>query len=430
MQQSQRVICNHALEFAVQAANKSRQPLLVLFVLTDSYPQANWRHYAFMLEGLLEVEKALSDRRIGFRIAVGDPAQVALNAAEEASTLICDRGYMRHQRQWRRQVALNAPCPVIEVESDVLVPVEVASNKAEYAARTIRPKIQRQLPHYLEPLGVLPLRKSDMDLSEPMDSEKLISGLSIDRRIKPVSRLIRGGYSQARSRLDAFLENHLQSYDHQRNRPEKRGTSLMSPYLHFGQIAALEIALAVQKCDAPNDAKAVFLEELIVRRELAVNYVFYCPDYDSYNGLPDWARRTLAEHRQDPREPSYTVSQLDSAGTADPYWNAAMLEMKHTGYLHPYMRMYWGKKILQWCPDPADAYQVVVSLNNKYLLDGRDPNSYAGVGWVFGLHDQPWKERKISGKTRYMARKGLERKFDMQAYIASVQRRVGKNFDL
>jgi deoxyribodipyrimidine photo-lyase len=424
MQQSQRHRCNHALEYAVQTANRLGQPLLVVFGLTETYPEANWRHYAFLLEGLQDVHRRLTARGIAFQVVLDDPVQAALKAARRATALICDRGYLRHQRRWRRQAAHAAPCPVIQVESDVVVPLEAVSTKAEYAARTIRPKIQKLLPGYLTALRPLKLKQTDLDLAGPADFEALARRLRIDRSVEPVSAFLSGGHTQARKQLKKFTTHDLSGYDRNRNPPSIQGGSMMSPYLHFGHISPLEIVLAVQKADAPSGAKAALLEELIIRRELAVNYVFHCPDYDNFNGLPQWSRRTLSEHCRDNRDPVYTASELEAAATHDPWWNAAMLEMMHTGYMHPYMRMYWGKKILQWRPAPEDAFSLTLKLNNRYFLDGRDPNSYAGVGWIYGLHDQAWKERPIFGKVRYMARKGLERKFDMPAYVDRVRRRL------
>jgi deoxyribodipyrimidine photo-lyase len=426
MQQSQRASFNHALEFAVQTANNQSQPLLVVFGLTETYPEANWRHYAFLLEGLQDVSQLLTARGVAFRVSMGNPVETALEAANRASVLICDRGYLRHQRRWRQQVAHAAPCPVIQVESDVLVPVLTVTSKTEYAARTIRPKIQRLLPDYLRTLRPFKLRLTDMSLAGPVDFEALERRLEIDRNVPPVSSFLSGGHTSAREQLKTFITHGLSNYNRDRNRPSLDGASMMSPYLHFGHISPLEIVLAVQKADAPPDAKTAFLEELIVRRELAVNYAYYCRTYDSIAGLPQWCRQTLSEHRRDHRNLIYSPEDLEAAATDDPYWNAAMLEMKQTGYMHPYMRMYWGKKILQWRPNPEDAFNLTLKLNNKYFLDGRDPNSYAGVGWIYGLHDQAWKERPIFGKVRYMARRGLERKFDMPGYIARVHRRIAQ----
>jgi deoxyribodipyrimidine photo-lyase len=167
-------------------------------------------------------------------------------------------------------------------------------------------------------------------------------------------------------------------------------------------------------------SRDAFLEELLVRRSLAYNYVWYEDNYDSYEGLPDWSKKTLAEHKSDEREHVYSIEQLEAAETHDEYWNAAMREMRTTGYMHNYMRMYWGKKILEWSKDPKEAYERVLAINNAYFLDGRDANSYANVSWIFGLHDRPWTEREVFGKVRYMNANGLKRKFDMNAYLYKV----------
>jgi deoxyribodipyrimidine photo-lyase len=172
--------------------------------------------------------------------------------------------------------------------------------------------------------------------------------------------------------------------------------------------------------------RAAYLEQLIVRRELAFNFVYYTDDYDQFTCLPEWARKTLDHHAGDKRNPVYSRKALETAQTHDPYWNAAMMEMKHTGYMHNYMRMYWGKKILEWTRDPEQAFKTALAINNEYFLDGRDPNSYAGVAWIFGKHDRPWPERPIFGKVRYMAASGLERKCDIQAYVGKVHHRIRK----
>lgn len=424
MQQSQRAGCNYALEHAVYEANRLGLPVMVTFGLTPDYPEANRRHYAFMLEGLTDTEQRLLKRGIPLEIQVGSPPEVALQASRQAALLVCDRGYLRHQIQWRQTVARQASCPVIEVESDALVPVEIVSQKAEYAARTIRPKLHRTLNQYLVPLPLNKLVVSDPDLAGANDFQKLMEQLKIEGPIRPVSPFIKGGYGEARKRIKVFLRQKLPFYSQRRSHPNIDGGSMMSPYLHFGQISPLEIALKVQKADAPDEAKQDYLEELIVRRELAINYVTYCGRYDTCAGLPDWARNTLNAHTADPRDPIYSLKQLESAQTHDAYWNAAMNEMKCTGYMHSYMRMYWGKKILQWRPRPQNAFKTILKLNNKYFIDGRDANSYAGVGWIFGLHDQAWKERPVFGKVRFMARSGLDRKFDMQGYVDKIALRM------
>jgi deoxyribodipyrimidine photo-lyase len=425
MQQSQRASCNPALEYAIGVANREDLPVLVAFGLTDDYPEANLRHYRFMLEGLREVAATLAERRIGFVVRRGAPNQVAMALAEDAAVAVCDRGYLRHQKAWRADVARRLSCPLVQIEGDVVVPVEVASAKAEPAARTLRPKLHWVWERYLRPIADAPMRRCSLDLSiesdvDLSDADGVLRTLGLDRAVPPVTRF-RGGTAEARRRLREFLDARLDGYADRRSEPGAFQCSLLSPYLHFGQISPVEIALAVRDAGTGGDAdRQAYLDELIVRRELAANFVEFEPRYDDYACLPSWARATLERHRADPREHVYTADRLERADTHDRYWNAAMSEMVHTGFMHNYMRMYWAKKILEWTPDPENAFRTTLYLNNKYFLDGRDASSYANVAWAFGLHDRPWPERPVFGKVRYMNARGLERKFDMAAYLRAV----------
>jgi deoxyribodipyrimidine photo-lyase len=426
MQQAQRAEENPALEFAVQQANALRQPLVVVFGLTDAYPEANWRHYAFLLEGLQETRAALARRGIKLLVRCGHPVQVALQAGRRTSLLVCDRGYLRHQRAWRQEAAEQAQCRVVQVETDVIVPVEVASDKAEYAARTLRPKIHRHLAAYLTDVPAIPLEHPSLELDVPgpagVNSAQVLPTLKLDRQVEPVSHLRRGGTSQAKARFADFLEHHLPRYAVNSNQPHTDDISHLSPYLHFGQVSPVYLARQLQQHPSSLEKSGeAFLEQLLVRRELAMNFVYYTPDYDSLACLPRWAATTLDVHRHDERPYQYTPDQLERADTHDPYWNAAMQAMRHTGFLHNYMRMYWGKKILEWSASPEQAFQTILALNNTYFLDGRDPNSYAGVAWLFGVHDRAWPERPIFGKVRCMTAAGLERKCDMPAYLRKVE---------
>ncbi|MDX1664445.1 MAG: deoxyribodipyrimidine photo-lyase [Candidatus Promineifilaceae bacterium] len=426
MQRAQRAEHNDALELAIQGANEREQPLLVVFGLTDDYPEANLRHFTFMLEGLQETQQALARRGIRLIVRRGSPPEVALGAAEKASLLVCDRGYLRHLRAWREQVAAEAPCPVIQVETDVVVPVQVASQKREYAARTFRPRVQQRLDQFLVERRTTPLDHHSLELEdEGVDLshvEALLDEMEIDRSVPAVSALYKGGTRQARRRLNDFIEAHLPQYDEHRNQPETDDVSHMAMYLHFGQISPVYVALAIRDSGAPQGDVDSYLEELIVRRELAINFTFYTPHYDQFEALPDWARETLAEHRDDEREHIYSREELAAGETHDPYWNAAMAEMRSTGYMHNYMRMYWGKKILEWSGTPEEAYESCLAINNRYFLCGRDPASYANVGWIFGLHDRAWGERPVYGKVRYLSAGGLERKADPEAYVEKVER--------
>jgi len=425
MQQSQRTEYNDALNIAIREANRCGLPLVVAFGLTDAYPEANLRHFQFMLEGLRDVEAALRQRGIRLVVRLGSPPDVALNLGHDAALIVCDVGYLRHQRAWRHTVARRADCRVLGVESDAVVPVSVVSDKAEYAARTLRPRINRHVEDYLTLPRSPSLKHREPDMEIPgldlTDVESVLGRLDIDRSVPPVSAFFTGGTREAKKHLRQFIEARLARYNDHRNQPQTDDVSHMSPYLHFGHISPVYLALRVREArQGLGIDRAAYLEELIVRRELALNFAWYTEDYDRYAGLPEWARKTLDEHAGDHRPHLYDRETLEAADTHDPYWNAAMREMKATGFMHNYMRMYWGKKILEWSASPEEAFVTALSLNNKYFLDGRDPNSYAGVAWVFGQHDRAWFERPIFGKIRYMAASGLERKCDIQGYVEKV----------
>ncbi|MEF8788201.1 MAG: deoxyribodipyrimidine photolyase, partial [Planctomycetota bacterium] len=312
-------------------------------------------------------------------------------------------------------------CRMTQVESDVVVPVETASDKEEYAARTLRPRIHEHLDRFLVPVGETEPAYSSLELEPGGVSMEVVRALldqiQISRDASAVNSFS-GGASEARELLDRFIEDHLADYADRARDPNAGCTSHMSPYLHFGQISPIEIALKVQNADnCGEEAREAYLEQLIVRRELSMNFCFYNPQYDSLDCVPGWAQETLAEHADDEREYVYTREELEGAETHDPYWNAAQKRMMVTGKMESYMRMYWGKKILEWSRYPRTAFRTALELNNRYELDGRDPNGYAGVAWCFGKHDQGWAERRVYGKVRYMSASGLERKFDMDRYV-------------
>jgi len=424
MQASQRAEWNHALEHAIERANELAQPLVACFGITDAYPEATLRHYAFMLEGLRETQRALRERGVQLVVWRRSPEEAAVELAADASLVIADRGYTRIQRRWRGHVARQCTCPVVQVEADAVVPIKAVSRKEEYAAATLRPRLHRRLPEFLVPLAERRLERDSLGLAldslDLSDIEDVLGGLDVDGSVGRQSFYV-GGASQAKARLDAFIATKLARYAESRGDPSLGICSDMSPYLHFGQISPLYIALEVRRAHhVGQEARDAFLEQLIVRRELSLNFVFHNPRYDSYRCLPDWARATLAKHRPDPREPVYSARQLEEARTDDPYWNAAMREMAVTGKMANYMRMYWGKKILEWTRTPQFAFRTTLRLNNKYFLDGRDPNSFAGVAWVFGKHDRPWTERPVFGTVRYMNANGLRRKFRIDDYVRQV----------
>ncbi|NYT03110.1 MAG: deoxyribodipyrimidine photolyase [Candidatus Methanofastidiosa archaeon] len=428
MQSSQRTEYNHALEYSILKANSLNKPLIVFFGLNENFPNANTRNISFMLEGLYEVEKSLGDREIKF-VTWKKKAEIgATEISNGASVVVVDKGYQRFEQDWRKYVAKNIECPLIEIETNTVVPVEEVSKKEEYAAATIRPKINKLLNYYLSPLKLskptissLSFRIDSLNMDEIEDITK---SLKIDKSVQQSPYLF-GGTSEAKNNLEYFIKHKLDRYEDLRNNPNLDYLSNMSPYLHFGQVSPLYILLKIQQSES--SGKNSFLEELIVRRELSINYVYYNSKYDSFEGLPDWCKKTLGFHENDSREYIYSLRDFENANTHDPYWNAAQNEMIYSGKMHGYMRMYWGKKVIEWTNSPKEAYEILIYLNDKYELDGRDPNGYTGIAWCFGKHDRPWAERKIFGNIRYMNDKGLKRKFDADAYTKKINNYVSNS---
>lgn len=422
MQASPRLSCNHALQYAIRQANRLGLPVVAFFSLVPGYPEAAPAHYRFMLEGLDGLRKSLAESGIQLVIRVGPPLLHLPDLSGEAALVVTDRGYLPVAKEWKESVARQISCHLTQVESDVVVPVESASPKEEWAAATFRPKINAGLDRFLVSIEEQQPDISSLALDIGGDDTHLPSALI--PRLVPDTGLSQhdlpwtGGERAAHDILDRFLRERLGRYVAGRNDPNAGALSDLSPYLHFGQISPLEIALRVLATGHP-DAR-VYLEELIVRRELAVNFVHYNQDFASYDGLPAWARKTLTDHAGDHREYTYTLKEFETAQTHDPYWNAAQQEMVLTGKMHGYLRMYWGKKILEWTKTPEDGFSIALALNNRYELDGRDPNGYAGVAWCFGKHDRAWPERPIFGKIRYMNANGLKRKFDADRYVARI----------
>jgi deoxyribodipyrimidine photo-lyase len=423
MQRAQRAIDNPALDVAVQAANALHQPVVVFFA-PRPFPPANLRHYAFLLQGIPDIADALGRRNIGF-VLRGFPDHSLLKFCEEVrpSLVIGDENPIRQALGWRNTVARKLTIPLWTVDADVIVPSKLLE-KQQYAAFVIRPRLQARLQEFLVPSSnpkakftwTCPRRLKS--LAPNISLPDLTQGWRIDRSVQPVTRWT-GGSSEALRLLQEFIQHKLPNYIDDRNHPEREGTSRLSPYLHFGHISPATVALAVEKANVPRPVKEAFLSQVITWRELSVNFVHFNPNYDNFECAEPWAHRTLAAHAKDPRPVLYTEKQLESAETHDPLWNAAQLQMVTTGWMHNYMRMYWGKKILEWTPSPALAHQIAVRLNDKYEIDGRDPNGYAGVAWsIVGKFDRPWFERPIFGQIRYMSGASTGKKFDSRKYIA------------
>lgn len=436
MQQSQRVYYNHALVHAVNVANEKKLPLLVYFGLTPNYPDANARHYYFMLEGLSEVKKTLNSLKISFVLKIGSPEKTILSYLENADTLIMDYGYLNYQKRWRQFVWDYANrhfnhLTIDLIDTDMIVPVDIVSTKAEYGAYTLRPKLHQLYQEYRDYDGlddVLNTNRVNVESDDELnDIDRIIDQLAINKSVSR-SSIYKGGYSEAKNWLFNFLDNHINLYPIS-NDPGVDHTSKLSLYLHFGQISSLEILDNLieryHRNEVTLEAYLSFFEQLLVRRELAFNYVTYQKGYDHFMTMTEpWAYITMNNHQNDLRDYIYSIEDYISFGTHDKYFNTAMKEMVYTGYMHNYMRMYWAKKIIEWSPIFEEAYNIIKTLNNTYFIDGRDANSYAGIAWCFGKHDRAWTERLVFGKLRYMNSSGLERKFDMKSYIERINKLI------
>ena len=420
MRRSQRGRDNAALNVAVQVGNVLKKPVIVFFGLTPRSHHANLRHYTFLMQGLPDIARELHQKNVGFVLRSYPEHDILKFCSEvEPCLIVGDENPLSESKHGQARVAKDLRLPFWNVDADVIVPTKLLG-KEHYAARTIRPKIHALLARFLKPVPN-PTAKVAWQKKPTLVDGLLLENLPIDRSVQPVSAFV-GGSLAASRRLKEFLESRLRGYATRRNKPDLDGTSQLSPYLHFGHLAPCTVAMAVQEADAPLQDRTAFLEELIVRRELAVNFVRYNSNYENLDSCEAWADVTLHKHAEDKRRFLYNEKQLKNAETHDPLWNAAQKQMLLTGWMHGYLRMYWAKKILEWSPSPVDAYNIAVQLNDRYELDGRDPNGYAGIAWaVVGKHDRAWgPERPVYGKIRYMSFESTSRKFDSRAYIERI----------
>ncbi len=419
MSRDQRVHDNWSLIYAQAMAHDRKVPLEVVFCLVPQFLDATVRQYEFMLKGLEEVEQTLRMYNIPFHMMTGSPERELPKLVKriKSGIVVSDFSPLRIQRSWKEAVSGSIDVPLYEVDAHNIVPCRQASDKQEFGAYTIRPKIHRQLDAYLVDFPRIKKHPHHNASFEPVDWVKARKPLKITTGVGEVDWLL-PGEKAASKMLGDFINHRLTNYADNRNDPNMNVLSNLSPYLHFGHISAQRVALEVRSSRKKKQSRDAFLEELIVRRELSDNFCFYNDEYDSFDGLPAWAQKTLNEHRNDKRDYLYTVGDFEQARTHDPLWNAAQYEMAETGKMHGYMRMYWAKKILEWTENPEEALAIGIYLNDKYELDGRDPNGYAGVAWsVGGVHDRAWAERPVFGKIRYMNYNGCKRKFDVEEYV-------------
>ena len=422
---TQRAWNNRAANLAIALADDLGVPVLACFCLVPAYDRATLRAYTFMAEGLAELPDAFLERGIGWRCVTGDPVEQLPEQVTQskAAAVVTDLDPIRIGRDWRAQVAKQLAVPIFVVDADTVVPT-ANFPKEEWAPRTIRPKIQRIIATGLQPPpNPLPIHRSH--LREGIDPMETIASLSLERSVGPAPD-IRGGATEAATRLEHFLSSRLVNYDRDRNDPTIAGTTQLSPYLHFGQISVEDIVAQVMASagdGVPQEAIDSFVNEIVVQRELCINFALRNPDYDSFAGLPDWGRKTLAAHASDPRQAHYSRAILEAGETADALWNACQRQMVRDGFLHNRLRMYWAKQLPLWTESAEEAFDIAVELNDRYFIDGRDPNGYAGIAWsIGGRHDRPFPpNRPIVGLVRPMGQKGLRKYFDIERYIAQVE---------
>jgi deoxyribodipyrimidine photo-lyase len=428
MQSTQRLEENWALRYATLEADRLGRPLLIHQEIEPTYAYASDRHHTFMLEGAREIAQRASEFGYAYQLIVrrrrGDPSSVARLAAR-ATMVVTDLLPTAGVPERTRRLVDQVNCRVVAVDSAGVVPA-ASFPREEYAARTIRPKIAKLLDYSLEPVEERAPRRALSDsVFASLDVDRVdiaradiaaeVARCEIDHTVRPSP--IRGGLTAARARLDAFVRDGLAAYAERRRHPsDEGGSSRLSPYLHHGQIAAAEIARTVLAAGNPA-AAAKFLDEMLTWRELALNFCTRNPSFHTLAALPEWTHRSMARHEDDERETIYTLEALERAETHDPLWNAGQRELVRSGQMHNVVRMLWGKTVLTWTRTYAEALAFLIHLNDKYALDGRDPNSYAGIQWCFGKFDRPFQERAVWGTIRPISLSRAYSKYDVGDYV-------------
>jgi len=419
MSRDQRINDNISFYYGLTLSKKYNKKFGVLFNIFPSFLDATIRQFDFMIKGLIELEENLSDLGIPFFITFGDPKEEVIKfiKKKKVSLIITDFSPLKISKQIKNYIKEKINIPFYEIDSHNIIPPFIASTKQEFSAFTLRKKYEKIISKYLIEIPEIDKLTRKEKIKNETNWKSIYENLKIDKDVK-ISKFFEPGEKKAKETLQYFIKNKLKYYNKNRNDPNIDGLSNLSPYLHFGMISPLRVAIEIKRTDCDEEIKNAFLEELIIRRELSENFCFYNENYDNENGIPNWAKMSLESHILDKREYIYTLKQFENGETHDDLWNACQKEMVITGKMHGYMRMYWAKKILEWTKDYKEAIKIAIYLNDKYELDGRDPNGYTGILWsIGGLHDRPFRERKIFGKVRYMSRKGIEKKFNTNEYI-------------
>lgn len=410
---------NWALCYAIEQANLLSVPLIVLFIPSELYHTTYSRHNHFMLKGLRLTEQHLREQGIGMQVIPGNPSKAVITFIDRirASILISDFDPLTPKRLWNDKIGQHLTIPHIEVDARNIVPCFRASDKFETDICRFRSKLYRELPRYLTDYPELEVKIKSHKIIPPVKWNEIARRLDVSSEVPPL-RWLKSGEDAATEALADFIKQRLNGYAHNNANPNLNGLSNLSPYLSFGQLSAQRVALEIRRAQTAPRHKEAFLEKLIVQRELADNYCYYTPYYNRFAGFPEWSRKTHAIHRYDVRKYLYERNELELAQTHDPLWNATQLELVNQGKIHSALRQYWAKKILEWTTCPEEALQIAIYLNNKYGIDGRSSNGYAGIACAIGgIHDQSCPEHPIFGNIRHIDYDTISSQFNIEAYI-------------
>ncbi len=455
MQSARRLQYNYGLEWAVACANKLNKPLLIYEGLNMDYPWACDRFHIFIMQGMKENLKVAEEKGINFFSFVergkNEGKGLLYKLAEKACMVVSDEYPVFIIRRHNERVGEKLNVPYVTIDSNGIIPLGI-TDKDPYSAYLFRKVMQKHFKEaYTNPPKKDPL--ADLENTEAIELPRdlknqypsaddlfddipgAVSKMDIDHEVGAID--LDGTRQAALGKLGHFIQYGLFDYDEKRNDPDEKKTSGLSPWLHFGKISEYEIVKAVLSHQpegwdldqlTPNGGKNTgffngddniqsFLDEVITWREVGFHFAHHRDDFDQFDSLPDWALKTMEKHKDDPREHVYTLEELEQSRTHDEIWNAAQTQLREEGIIHNYLRMLWGKKVIEWTPDHRTALDYLIELNNKYAIDGRDPNSYSGIFWCFGRFDRAWQEREIFGKLRYMTSESTRKKVKLKNYL-------------
>ncbi len=435
MQSTHRFEDNWALRLAVLEADRLNRPLLIHQGLDPTYEHANARIHTFILENARELAQRAPSLGLTYQFVLrrrrDDDRRVVDRLAARANLVVTDLYPTAGIAERTARFAERAPCRVVAVESHCVVPA-AHFGKEEYAARTIRPKLAKVRELSLTPapdraprvsfpsalFASLEVERLPIATMSDADIATAVASCEIDHTVPPVARqYFASGRAAALTRLHTFCRDALGDYEARRNDPtDAEGSSRLSPYLHFGQISAAEVARTVIAA-GPASSVEKFLDELITWRELSFNFASLNPNHGKLRGLPDWVHRSMEGHKDDPRDANYSLAEFEEARTHEPLWNAAQRELRETGAIHNVVRMLWGKSAILWTKRYKTALDILILLNNKWGLDGRDPSSFGGIQWCFGKFDRPWFDKPVWGVIRPMSLARARDKWDVDGYI-------------